>query len=153
MTNSRIWLASLLFGLMSITPVQAGDFDWLQGLSLEARADDAGVRTRLAARFRIGDARVKAVIGDVGGHANAYMVLRLAEMSRLPVDTVIDRYKANQGRGWGVLAKSLGIKPGSREFKALKRGHDLPGGRNHAGRGKSDMQHKGQGKGNKNKDK
>jgi hypothetical protein len=26
---------------------------------------------------------------------------------------------------WGVLAKSLGIKPGSKEFHALKRGQDL----------------------------
>ena len=29
------------------------------------------------------------------------------------------------GKGWGNLAKTLGIKPGSREFHALKRGHDL----------------------------
>jgi len=35
------------------------------------------------------------------------------------------KYKSDKGQGWGALAKSLGIKPGSREFHALKRGHDL----------------------------
>ena len=37
------------------------------------------------------------------------------------------RYKSDKGKGWGVLAKSLGIKPGSQEFHALKSGDDLYG--------------------------
>jgi len=37
----------------------------------------------------------------------------------------MERYRADKGKGWGVLAKSLGIKPGSKEFHALKRGHDI----------------------------
>jgi hypothetical protein len=31
-------------------------------------------------------------------------------------------YKQSKGKGWGVIAKELGIKPGSPEFHALKRG-------------------------------
>lgn len=121
-----------------INPAQAGNFAWLDGLSVQAQADESGFRTRLAARFHIGDVKVKAVIGDIGGHADAYMVLRLAEMSHLPVDTVIKRYHRHKGKGWGVLAKSLGIKPGSREFHALKRGHDLHSydDGHHGGKGK-----------------
>jgi len=33
---------------------------------------------------------------------------------------VIDSYRKNKSKGWGALARDLGIKPGSKEFKALK---------------------------------
>ncbi len=52
------------------------------------------------------------------------MVLRLAEMSHHSTDQVVAQYRSGGGRGWGALARSLGIKPGSREFHDLKRGHD-----------------------------
>jgi hypothetical protein len=72
------------------------------------------------------------------------MVLRLAEMSRQPADHVIAQYRSGKGQGWGALAKSLGIKPGSQEFHALKRGHDLHGnGDSSTGKGR------GKGKGRK----
>jgi hypothetical protein len=53
------------------------------------------------------------------------MVLRLGEMSNKPPEFVPREYKSVKGKDWGVLAKSLGIKPGSKEFHALKRGQDL----------------------------
>jgi hypothetical protein len=53
------------------------------------------------------------------------MVLRLGEMSAKPTDYVIEKYKSGKGKGWGALAQSLGIKPGSKEFHALKRGNDF----------------------------
>jgi hypothetical protein len=53
------------------------------------------------------------------------MILRLGEMSNRPSEYVIEKYKSGKGKGWGALAKSLGIKPGSIEFHALKRGQDF----------------------------
>jgi hypothetical protein len=103
----------------------AGDFDWLKDLNITAQADQSGFRARLSTRFQIGDAKINAVIGNVDKPADAYMVLRLGELSRRPPEQVLTEYKANKGKGWGVLAKSLGIKPGSAEFHALKRSHDL----------------------------
>ena len=146
----NILILSLFFQLSFFSTAQAGDFGWLDSLSIDARVDPSGVRTRIGTRFQIGDAKVSAVIGDVGGHANAYMVFRLAEMSHMPVDTVIKHYHAGKGKGWGVLAKQLGIKPGSREFHILKRGHDLHGGSNTMGgkwKSKSKGKGNGQGKG------
>jgi hypothetical protein len=35
---------------------------------------------------------------------------------------VADQYEADRAQGWGVLAQRLGIKPGSPEFHALKKG-------------------------------
>jgi hypothetical protein len=46
-------------------------------------------------------------------------------MSGQPTEDVVRKYKSGKGQGWGALAKSLGIKPRSKEFKALKSGDDL----------------------------
>jgi len=54
--------------------------------------------------------------------ADVYMIGELAQASGQPFATVASRFDANRGRGWGVIAKDLGIKPGSAQFHALKNG-------------------------------
>jgi hypothetical protein len=103
----------------------AGDFDWIRNFNIKAEANPSGFRARLATRFKIGDAQIKIVLNNVENPSDAYMVLRLGEMSKQPTENVIEKYKSGKGKGWGALAKSMGIKPGSKEFHALKRGHDL----------------------------
>ena len=114
-------VALLLFS----SAVVAGDFDWIRNFNIQAEADPPGFRARLGARFKIGDTQIKIVLSNVKYPADAYMVLRLGEMSNQPTEYVIEKYKSGKGKGWGALAKSLGIKPGSREFHALKRGQDF----------------------------
>lgn len=129
--------------LVSSTAI-AGDFDWVRDLSIQAQADPSGFRARLGARFRIGDAQISAVLSNVEYPGDAYMVLRLGEMSGRPTDYVINQYRSGKGKGWGALAKSLGIKPGSEEFHALKNGHDLYDDKNMGGgKGKDKSQGKG----------
>ena len=133
----------ILLKLLLVSSVaSAGDFDWIKDLNIQAEADPSGFRARLATRFNIGDAQIKVVLNNVEKPADAYMVLRLGEMSNQPTESVIEEYKSGNGIGWGALAKSLGIKAGSEEFHALKRGHDLY---NEKPNGKS----KGKGKGKK----
>jgi len=125
MKNVKI-LCILLMMLLLVPSVSvAGDFDWIKDLNIQAEADPSGFRARLRARFRIGDLEINTVLSNVKQPADAYMVLRLGEMSTRPTDDVIKQYRSDKGKGWGVLAKSLGIKPGSKEFHALKNGHDL----------------------------
>lgn len=45
--------------------------------------------------------------------------LEMGDLSRRPVNNVIDAYEKN--KGWGNIAKDLGIKPGSEEFHRMKR--------------------------------
>jgi hypothetical protein len=144
MKTQRITLSLfvVLAIVLSATVVTAGDFDWTKNMNVRAEADRDGFRVQLSTRFKIGNADVKVVLGNVDSPADAYVVLRLGEMSGKPVDHVLKQYMANKGKGWGVLAKSLGIKPGSPEFKALKAGHDLGG---KAGKGKG-KKNKGKGK-------
>lgn len=54
--------------------------------------------------------------------SDVYMICWLSQLSKRQSAYVADQYKANRGKGWGVIAKRLGIKPGSPEFHALKRG-------------------------------
>jgi hypothetical protein len=143
-------VVSIMLLLVSSAAIAAaGDFDWLKDLNIRAEADPSGFRAQLAARFKIGDTQVGVVLGNVDRPADAYMVLRLGEMSSKPLDYVIRKYEAGKGKGWGALAQSLGIKPGSKEFHALKRGGDLYDD-NDRGKGNSkdkDKGNKGNGKG------
>lgn len=116
--------ASMMFLIVSSISV-ASDFDWIEDFNIKANIDPSGFRARLATRFRIGNAEVEAVISNVEKPADAYLVFRLGEMSGHSTGYVVEKYKNGKGKGWGALAKSMGIKPGSREFHALKRGNDL----------------------------
>jgi hypothetical protein len=125
----------------------AGDFDWISNLNIQAQADPSGFRARLGARFNIGNMQINTVLSNVECPADAYMVLRLGEMSNWPTDYVIREYRSDKGKGWGALAKSLGIKPGSAEFHALKNGQDLYDDKDKGGGGqKGESEGKGKGK-------
>ena len=54
--------------------------------------------------------------------ADVYFACAIARALGIPCLDVVHRYERNPGVGWGNLAKQMGIKPGSREFHALKNG-------------------------------
>ncbi len=137
MKRCKITVFVLAMLMVAATVATAGDFDWLKDFNIQAQADPSGFRARIATRFQIGDAKISAVLSNVPDPADAYMVFRLGEMSHQPPERVLDVYKAHKGKGWGVLAKELGIKPGSQEFHALKRGHDLDGSSSGGKKGKA----------------
>ena len=132
----RMLVAVSMMILLAATIATAGDFDWIKDFNIRAEADPSGFKARIATRFQIGDVQINTVLSNVEKPADAYMVFRLGEMSRQPAERVMDVYKSGKGKGWGVIAKSLGIKPGSEEFHALKRGQDF-----------YDVSDKGKGKG------
>ena len=142
--KKMLFVISLGLLLVSSSAI-AGDFDWIKDFNIKAEADPDGFRARLAARFDIGDLQIDTVLGNLENPADAYMVLRLGEMSGKPADHVMGAYKSAKGNGWGAVAKSLGIKPGSKEFHALKNKNDLYDD-NHKGKGVN----KGKGKKGKN---
>ena len=138
----KILFVILLQLLLVSSVASAGDFDWCKNFNIQAEADPSGFRARLGARFQVGDVEIETVLGNVERPADAYMLFRLGEMSNQPVSHVIEKYKAGKGKGWGVLAKSLGIKPGSQDFHALKQGQGLY---NDKDRGKGKVKGKGKG--------
>ena len=145
MKPQKILLAVLVPILLCFSPVvfAAGDFAWMPNFNKIAEADPLDFKARLSARFKIGEVQIDAVLSKVGKAADAYVVLRLGEMSARPTEYVIDQYNSAKSKGWGALAKSLGIKPGSKEFHALKRGDDIYG---NDGKGKGSKKGEGKGK-------
>jgi hypothetical protein len=121
-------MKKLLFTFLSIlllsgTVMAAGGLDaFLNDLNVQAHADMNGFSAKVSAQFGVPLPKVQAVIKTVDSPSDAFMCFQLGEMSRKPYDTVVNVYRADKGKGWGVIAKNLGIKPGSREFHALKRG-------------------------------
>lgn len=142
----RIFLMVLMNLLIISSTTLGGDFDWARDINLIAKADPLGFRARLEARFQVGDIKIKAVLGNVEKPSDAYILFRLGEMSNRPIDYVMRKYKSEKGKGWGSLARSLGIKPGSREFHALKQGQDLYDDKSG---GKDNKKGKSKGKGRK----
>lgn len=53
---------------------------------------------------------------------DVYYACSIAQTIGRPCRYVVDEWDRNHGKGWGVVAKELGIKPGSPEFHRLKRG-------------------------------
>lgn len=49
-----------------------------------------------------------------------YLALEIANLAKKPIDNVLKVYSLNKSKGWGYIAKEVGIKPGSPEFHALK---------------------------------
>ncbi|HJV50020.1 MAG TPA: hypothetical protein VJ652_01080 [Noviherbaspirillum sp.] len=96
--------------------------DFLRNLNVQARADMSGYSVRLSSQFGVGDAQVRVVLGSVSQPADAFMIFQLGTMTHRPVEQVLRVYQAGRGKGWGAIAKDLGIKPGSPQFHALKRG-------------------------------
>ena len=53
---------------------------------------------------------------------DVYMACTIASIIGRPCRYVVEEYERDHGQGWGVIAKRMGIKPGSPEFHRLKRG-------------------------------
>lgn len=131
--------------IAGIAHADLGSF--MGGLNIQARADMPGFSARLGAQFGIPLPQVQAIISAVDAPADAFMCLQLSQMSNRQPDMVLQTYKANKGKGWGVIAKELGIKPGSPEFHALKRGDFALTGEPGGGKGQGKGKGRGKGRG------
>ncbi|HOP41455.1 MAG TPA: hypothetical protein PLI53_10480 [Geobacteraceae bacterium] len=146
----KFLLAVMSLMLVSVPAFAGGGLNvFLDNLNVEAGVDLPGFSARISSQFGVPVPRVQAVVGAVAEPADAFMVFQLGQMTGMQNDRVLSVYQANRGKGWGVIAQKLGIKPGSKEFHALKRGDFVlaggPAGKAKAGKGMG----KGTGKGHK----
>lgn len=132
---------SLVVLVTGFATLAYADLDgFLQRLNVEARADLGKYNVKLSAQFGVPVPQVDLIMKRVAAPADAFMVLQLGHMAQKQPEAVVQTYTANRDKGWGVIAKELGIKPGSSEFHALKRGDfnftGQPGGGRDKGHGK-----------------
>jgi hypothetical protein len=138
----------LCAALILLTPLAAFASldDFLNSVNVQARVDLPGFSAKVSTQFGVPAAQVQAVLQSVPQPADAFMVFQLGQFAKVPSDRVMEVYKPNKKKGWGAIAKELGIKPGSAEFHALKSG-DLHFTGAPAGSDDSPGKGKGKGKG------
>ena len=125
MKNILSLLLAVLITCLTILPTQASsDLDvFISNLNVQAQADLGAFKVRLSTQFGVPAARVDAVMASVKTPGDAYMCFRVGQVASRPVEMVTKEYQGNKDKGWGVIAKNLGIKPGSKEFHELKKGN------------------------------
>lgn len=148
----RSFIITTIFFLIAISAVSVhADLDnFLSDLNIQAKGDAGGYSIKLSAQFGVPLPEVQAIIKTVAVPADAFMCLQLSQMTNTQPDKVVQTYNYNKDKGWGAIAKELGIKPGSAEFHALKRGDfTLTGEQGGGCTGKNKSKSKGKGKGHK----
>lgn len=114
---------TLCLMLMSVGIAHADLNAYIRDLNISAQGDIGGYKAKLEGRFGTSNSQVEVVFRSVDGPGEAAIVLWLGEQARQPLDMVLNVYRSQKSQGWGAMAKSLGIKPGSPAFHALKSGN------------------------------
>lgn len=121
-----VLIAGPAYGLGSKPAGVTGDrgFDSiLDNLNASANADPDGFYRQLSVRQGIPEQDLRQAKDRFGlGYSDVYMASAIARAKNRPILGVAEDYRQNQGKGWGVMAQEMGIKPGSDEFHAMKRG-------------------------------
>ena len=92
----------------------------LNDIGASAKVDMAGFQAEISLTWGQPVSGVQLALSQGLQPAEVYFAAALANISGKPLTTVVELYKKDKAKGWGALAKELGIKPGSKEFKALK---------------------------------
>lgn len=119
-----IFLAVMLVSGISLgQEYKSGDVELDASLKIvnsDANKDLAAFKLNLTRTFNVGLPKVDACF-KVGMNAgDAFMAFQISNITRKPIEDVIKVYKVSKSKGWGAMAKEMGIKPGSAEFHALK---------------------------------
>jgi hypothetical protein len=115
----------LLLALILIAPSAASAAaleDFLDEVDIRASKDFGEFKADLSLTFNVSAGKINGMFEVMSKASDVYMCLRVGEVAHQPIDRVINVYQRYRGQGWGVIAKNLGIKPGSEEFHALKSG-------------------------------
>jgi hypothetical protein len=94
----------------------------LSNLNVEAGVHVDAFVSELSISYAIPKVQVEDLVytrrvpfGDV------FVSVWLASSLKKPLSVVVKEYDMNKDKGWGVMAKNLGIKPGSDAFHSLKK--------------------------------
>ena len=144
-------LALLVFNTLSLAG--SGLDNFMANLNVQAQTDMKDFVVRLSTQFRVPETQVYAVINSVREPADAFMCLQLGQWTQYPQEKVLKAYSNHHKKGWGAMAKSMGIKPGSKRFHDLKNGNLTFSGKPNDGQydnhSKGKSKRKGNGKGHK----
>jgi len=90
-------------------------------LDTEASISFGAFKANISSRYHVSAGMIEYLTVDIGmTSGDIYLTLEIAEITKKSVNQVVVAYESNKGQGWGVIARELGIEPGSIEFHILK---------------------------------
>ena len=114
----------LVLGAAIVKPSKTGDRDLdaqLVKIYEKAKADPDVFFRQLSQQHNIPEAEIRQEKERRGlSYGDTYMAAALSRLSKRPIGVVAEEYKPKEGKGWGVMAMNMGIKPGSPEFHQMK---------------------------------
>lgn len=150
---------SLLAGLTAFGQNYAtGDTELnntLVSVNTAAKANIQDFKNRVVKTYGTDLNHVNSLFAGGMTAGDVVIAYEIAKVIKKPVNVVLSAWSKNKLTGWGVIAKNLGIKPGSAEFHQLKAntkshsGGMKPGKSNGAGHGNSGTHGNGHGNGKK----
>lgn len=114
-------VSSLTFGQYNTGDTQLNAI--LLKIDDDAKLNFSAFKSEISLNYNVSVKKIDSwsvQFGLKGG--DIYLVVEISRITKKSVDEVIRVYQANKTKGWGAIAKELGIKPGSPEFHALKNG-------------------------------
>jgi len=91
-----------------------------EDLGYYASFDEAGFVSDLNSTYKVPVEKIAALIKEKYT-TNAYFAVALSRLSGKPVDDLMREYDPRNGKGWKEIIDELGVKPGTKEFKILKK--------------------------------
>lgn len=117
---SLLVLASFsTFGQITFNTGDAGFDAELNVINKEATKDLVTFKNNLSTEFGVTVAKIEGLLKEMNP-AEALLSVKISSIAKQPLEKVVESYKSNKDKGWGYIAKEMGIKPGSAEFHALK---------------------------------
>lgn len=115
-----ICLLSLAVFTLNVNADSELDFA-LTELNAAARLDFGSYRANIGLSYNLSESKIDYMYVSLKMQpSDIFMAAEISIISGRPIDQVVTVYQTHKAQGWGNIAKQLGIKPGSPEFKALK---------------------------------
>ncbi|UKN02908.1 hypothetical protein K6119_05190 [Paracrocinitomix mangrovi] len=89
-------------------------------INKEAKTDLGLFKTDLSVEFGVSVGKIDNLLNMKMEPGEIYLSLEISKIGGRSLDDVVKCYKSNKDKGWGYIAKEMGIKPGSAEFHELK---------------------------------
>lgn len=127
------------FGYKSQSNYNSGDKELdiqLAEINTQAKSDLTKFNNDLLNTYKIPLAKIEELLKEKMEPVEVLLSAQIASISKKPLEQVVSCYKENKTKGWGYIAKEMGIKPGSPEFHALKDKNKGKGNSGEKGNGK-----------------
>ncbi len=112
----------------------------LKDVNTNAKKDMNVFTNDISTKFGVPKGKIEQA-NKIMNPGDVFMAAQVASATNKPFDEVTKTFQAHKDKGWGEIAKELGIKPGSPEFHAMKKSmksHGNSNGKGHGNSGKGD---------------